>query len=544
MSRSQTAKIILLVFFLLSLTWSIFTPVFEAPDETTAYEYGRYYSRTWALPVLTKLPLPQGVHHWEPLYFMILGRIAKIIDAPLSDESRYHYSAGWGRIREENPINLYRHEPGEFKFVWDHLAWSLHSMRILSVILATGSVWFLYKAGREIFPKDSWIPVLSMLLYAFNPQFVFFSGILNVVNMVNFSFSLFLWLLMRFLKNTRHSFLSLFQLGVMFGISILSKMTTLATLPVVILVIYWQRINIKKPVVSAMILFLMVFFLAGGWYLVRNQALYGEFTGSRAHVLYRFGKITNPFLEEVGLLNFIISYPKTQWTTLWSGYGWITIYLPAIIPFLLAVVYFHGLWGFVDELKKFKSRINLSPQRVQLLALALIPLVVWLGITRAIFIIEVFHGKDLLFVSGALAIAVIYGLSLFWKKLGHWNQVSMRKKLLAISFLTFLSVFWFEQQSLARFAKGIAGGADITAMATVGMITALIILLAWKLFSHFRVRKITERILLTNPKTTVILLLLLLALIDVSVLFGLVVPPLYNQSLWDLLWQFEEVKLR
>ena len=77
MSQSQTAKIILLLFFLVSLTWSIFTPVFEAPDETTAYEYGRYYARTWDLPVLTKLPLPQGVHHWEPLYFILLGRIAK-----------------------------------------------------------------------------------------------------------------------------------------------------------------------------------------------------------------------------------------------------------------------------------------------------------------------------------------------------------------------------------------------------------------------------------------------------------------------------------
>ena len=378
-----------------------------------------------------------------------------------------------------------------------------------------------------------------MLLFAFNPQFVFFSGVLNVVNMINFSFSLFLWLLIRFLKNTLHSFIDISLLGIMFGVSILSKMTALATLPVVFMVIYWQRIRIKKPIVSTVVLFLTVFFLTGGWYLVRNQALYGEFTGSKAHVLYRFGKITNPFLEEVGLLNFIISYPKTQWTTLWSGYGWITIYLPSVVPFLLAVLYFHGLWGFIGNLKKTKNVMSLPTQLIQLLVLALIPLTVWLGITRAIFIIEVFHGKDLLFISGALAIVVVYGLSLFWNKLSHWGQVSIRTKIVAIIFLTFFSVFWFEQQSLARFAKGIAESADIIAMAAIGTVTAVGILSVWKLANNLRIRKIIERALSVNSQTIVILLLLLLSLLDIIILFGLVVPPLYQKSLGDLLAVFK-----
>ena len=413
-------------------------------------------------------------------------------------------------------------------------------MRLLSVFLSTGSVWFLYKTGREIFPQESRIPIWSMLLFAFNPQFVFFSGVLNVVNMINFSFSLFLWLLIRFLKNTLHSFIDISLLGIMFGVSILSKMTALATLPVVFMVIYWQRIRIKKPIVSTVVLFLTVFFLTGGWYLVRNQALYGEFTGSKAHVLYRFGKITNPFLEEVGLLNFIISYPKTQWTTLWSGYGWITIYLPSVVPFLLAVLYFHGLWGFVGNLKKTKNVMNLPMQQIQLLVLALIPLIVWLGITRAIFIIEVFHGKDLLFISGALAIVVVYGLSIFWNKLSHWGQVLMRTKIMAITFLTFFSMFWFQQQNMARFAKGIAGVSDITAMAVIGVETVFGTLFVWAVASNLRIRRTTERALFKSPQITIISLLLLLTLIDAVVLFGLVVPSLYHQSLWDLLKIFKK----
>ena len=59
------------------------------------------------------------------------------------------------------------------------------------------------------------------------------------------------------------------------------------------------------------------------------------------------------FLEEVGLLNFIISYPKTQWTTLWSGYGWITIYLPSAVPFLLAVTISAVDWAPFFRCKRY-----------------------------------------------------------------------------------------------------------------------------------------------------------------------------------------------
>lgn len=534
MSQAKTAKIILAIFFLVSLIWSLFTPVFEAPDETTAYEYGRYYARTLELPVLTQLPLPQGVHHWEPLYFVILGRIAKIIDAPLSDNSRYQYPQNWDRIRTENPTNLYRHEAEEFKFGWDKLALSLHVMRLVSVFLAVGSVWFIYKIGSEIFSQDSSFPIWAMILFGFNPQFIFFSGILNIVNMVTFLTAIFLWLLVKYLGRRDNEEFSVLILGAIFGITIFSKMTALAMLPAIILAIGWRRFEEKKSIVKGVLFFSIVFLLFGGWYLIRNQALYGEFTGAKAHVIYRFGRIINPFLEEVGLLNFIISYPKTQWTTFWSGFGWITVYLPLLFPLTMLIVYIHGIYGFVRELIDSKLGLNRIQKR-QLIVLGLMPILVWLGITRVIFMVEVFHGKDLFLISGALALVVIIGLTSLLKRAYSRHGIGrlVKKTLLVITGI--LTMFWLKQHLLAEFLKGAATAAEVFQLILTGATGVMVLITFWSLLENTKLMTIVSRSWMKQRNRLPIITTGILAAINLLILFAVFIPAMYHRSIWQLI---------
>ena len=213
MSQLKVALILLGLFFVTSFLWSVFTPVFEGPDEDSAYNYARYYARTWELPNITKKPVPDGEFHWEPLYFMLAGRIADFTNAPASKSGDYYYARGWQRIREDNPINLFKHQTSELWFNWDRIAVSLHLMRLFSVLLATASVWYMYKFSREVFPKPSWIPHLAMLLFAFNPQFVFFSGILNVVNMVTLTTTVFLYLLAKYIRRLKNHWYHVVCLG-------------------------------------------------------------------------------------------------------------------------------------------------------------------------------------------------------------------------------------------------------------------------------------------------------------------------------------------
>lgn len=533
--QSKVVLLILVVFVVTSLFWSIFVPVFESPDESTDYEFGRYYSRTWKLPVLTDNPRPQGVHVWEPLYFYILGSVSKVIHAPSSYDSKYNYSEPWKRIYEENPLNLYRHEPSEFKFNWDHLAWSLHLMRLVSVLLSTGSVWFVYKMGREVFPEPSWLPIAGMMLFAFNPQFLFLGSVLNVVDMVIFSTTILLWLLARFMKRKINQAIDTIVLGVSMGIAILSKMTALPILAVVVIGICWKRIVEKKPFISAILLFLIIFLLTGGWYLVRNQALYGEFTGAKIHVLARFGKMTNPLLEEFGIVNYLISYPKTQWKTFWSGFGWITIYLPMIFPFTMLMIYAHGSWGFVVAMRERTNLILSGVQKRQLAVLAMTPIIVWLAITRVIFYTDVFHGKDLLPVSGAAALIVVLGWKTMWKIFDRddWNRRWIKNTAMLCIFL--VSIFWFKQPELARFFKGIADMADVWRMVVTGILATIALRVFWKLISNQMFRNITKKMIVGNESRIVLFILGIIAVSELAILFLLVVPDLYQMSIWELL---------
>lgn len=535
-SQSKVVLLILVVFAVISLFWSVFVPVFESPDESTDYEFGRYYARTWKLPVLTDNPRPQGVHVYEPLYFYILGSVSKLINAPLSEGSKYEYSDQWKRLREQKVINFYRHDPSEFKFNWDQLVWSLHLMRLISVLLSVGSVWFVYKMGREVFPEPSWLPITGMMLFAFNPQFLFLGSALNVVDMVIFSTTILLWLLMRFMKRKINKAKDIVVLGVSMGMAILSKMTALPILAVVVIGIGWKKLVEKKPIMNAILLFLVVFLLTGGWYLVRNQVLYGEFTGSKIHVLVRWGKITNPLLEEFGLLNYLISYPKTQWKTFWSGFGWITIYLPMIFPFTMLMTYAHGAWGFMTVMRK-ENLLNLSNiQKRQLAVLAIAPIVLWLAITRVIFMVDVFHGKDLLPVSGVLALIVVLGWKAIWAIFGKndWNRRWIENAVMPCIFL--VSIFWFKQLEMARFFKGIANATDIWEMIVVGILVTIALRVFWMLISNQKFRNTIERISTGNEFRIVLYILGMIAISELAILFFLVVPSLYQLSILKLIF--------
>lgn len=535
-SQSKVVLLILAVFAVISLLWSIFIPVFESPDESTDYEFGRYYSRTLKLPVLTDYPRPQGVHVYEPLYFYILGSVSKVIQAPSSYDSKYNYSEPWKRIYEENPLNLYRHEPSEFKFNWDRLAWSLHLMRLVSVLLSIGSVWFVYKMGREVFPEPSWLPIAGVMLFAFNPQFLFLGSVLNVVDMVIFSTTILLWLLARFMKRKVNRVVDIIVLGASMGLAIISKMTALPILAVAVIGVGWKRIAEKRPAINAILLFLFAFLVTGGWYLIRNQVLYGEPTGSKIHVLARHNGVwKNPLLDEFGLLNYLISYPKTQWKTFWSGFGWITIYLPMIFPFTMLVVYAHGIWGFVTAMGERKNLILSGVQKRQLAILAMAPIILWLAITRVILLVDVFHGKDLFPVSSVMALVVVIGWKTMWELLGRddWNRRLFKKVAMLCVFL--ISIFWFKQFELAKLFKGIANLTDVWRMIGAGALATMAYWVFWKLISSNKIRDISSKFVARYEFQIPLFILSAIAISELAILFLLVVPSLYQMPIWELL---------
>lgn len=528
MRQIFSEKLIIVLFFITALLWSVFLPVFEAPDETSAYEYALYMARTWEIPDLREFS-NQGFHHWQPLYFFLLAPIARVTNAPTSIGSKYYYKNSWERIYRDNPTNIFFHQPSEFKFDWDGIAASLHAMRLISVLLATGSVWLVFLTAREIFGLGSQAPVVAAALFGFNPQFVNYSGALNVVNMVTFVSSTVIFLAVKILGQKITSLKLYAYLGGLLGIAIISKMTSLTLLPVSLGMVMWKRIKEKVKVLPALALLILFFMIFGGWFLIRNKILYGEFSGVTTQITMVYGKVRNPFLEEVGWLNYLISYPKTQWKTFWSGFSWLTFYLPHIFPLIMAWIYFIGMLGYGVILF---GKSTVARVRHQLMLLGVFVLSGWLGITRTIFQIEVFNGKDMFFVSGALATVVVAGVIGFWRNLG---KIGIRASLASGCFLTGLSVFWMNQMELVNIVKWNFTSNDIILIAKTLVSSVIIWITILKFVRDSRIRTKMEKII-SLPKILPVFLITL-AMTDLMVLFLLIVPSLYHQSVLSLIFK-------
>lgn len=526
MKQIFAAKLIIVLFFFTTLLWSIFLPVFEAPDETSAYEYALYMSKTWQIPDLREFS-NQGFHHWQPLYFFLLAPVAKATNAPTSTGSKYYYKDSWERIYRDNPTNIFFHQPSEFKFDWDGIAVSLHAMRLVSVLLATGSVWFVFLTAREIFGSVSKLPIVATALFGFNPQFVNYSGALNVVDMVTFVSSIAIWQAVKIIGQKRTSIKSYASLGGLLGVAIISKMTSLTLLPVALGMAIWKRAKERASVLSALAFLMLFFMIFGGWFLIRNKILYGEFSGVTTQITMVYGKVRNPFLEEVGWLNYLISYPKTQWKTFWSGFSWLTFYLPHIFPLIMAWIYFVGLLGYAMILL---GKSIAATMKSQLILLGLFALLGWLGITRTIFQIEVFNGKDMFFVSGALAIVVVAGTIGFWKNFG---KIGIGTKIVSGFFLTGLSIFWMNQMELVNLVKWNFDSNDIILIAQTLVSSVLIWIIIVELVRDKRVRTNLEKIISSHKLLPVFLIAV--TMIDLMVLFLLVIPSLYHQSFLKLI---------
>jgi len=526
MKQITAAKLTTILFFFTTLLWSVFLPVFEAPDETSAYEYALYMSKTWKIPDLREFS-NQGFHHWQPLYFFLLAPVANVTNAPSSLGSKYYYKNSWERIYRDNPTNIFSHQPSEFKFDWDGIAASLHVMRLVSVLLATGSVWFVFLTSREVFGSTSNLPIVTTSLFGFNPQFINYSGALNVVNMVTFVSSMAIWQAVKIIGQKRASLKSYACLGSLLGIAIISKMTSLTLLPVSLGMVIWKRIREKIPVLPALAFLIVFFMLSGGWFLIRNKILYGEFSGVTTQITMVYGKVRNPFLEEVGWLNYLISYPKTQWKTFWSGFSWLTFYLPHIFPLIMAWIYFIGMLGYGMILLDKSTAVKMKNQLILLGAFVLLG---WLGITRTIFQVEVFNGKDMFFVSGALAIVVMAGIIEFWRNLG---KIGARANAFSGCFLTGLSVFWMNQMELVNIVKWNFTGQDIFLVLKTLVFSSLVWIMILKLVRLKRVRVNVGKIVSLARFLPVFSIALVAT--NLIILFFQVVPSLYHQSVLRLI---------
>lgn len=316
------------LFLLGGLAYSLITPPFETPDEPFHYGFARHIAQGNGLPVQD----PENTGPWAqegsqaPLYYLLTGLATSFID-----------QNDFAELAVRNPRAnigdpLY---PGNKNFMlyagrWQPLQGSnlaLHVGRWLSLLLGAVTLWATWRLARCAFPHDETLPLLSMALVAAIPQFLFLSASFSNDNAVIAASAFTLFWLARLLAKADNAAIRRWEwgvLGVALGVAALSKLQGLGLIPLSGLVVLWLawRRHAWRILLDAVLYAGMPAIIIAGWWYWRNVVLYGDWSGL-AHLMEINGRREGgiewrDFWPEFAGLRF----------SMWGVFGWFNILLP------------------------------------------------------------------------------------------------------------------------------------------------------------------------------------------------------------------------
>lgn len=199
--------------------------------ERLHYTYMRYLVAERALP--NPYDDPGQEYHQPPLYYVLNAALAALVDVFDTDgytasppQANTYYDQDRQIVGNDNR-NLYIHPRAEdFPYTGHDDARTVHILRVLSVLLATGTVIAAYACFRLLWPdatlRDAARRLLALGFMAFMPQFAYISGALNNDNLLMLLATLSLYVLLRQLR-TLPSRKNAILLGVLLGLALLTK---------------------------------------------------------------------------------------------------------------------------------------------------------------------------------------------------------------------------------------------------------------------------------------------------------------------------------
>jgi len=333
---------LLVVYASLGLYYSVRTPLFEGPDETGHYAYVAHLVRGEGLPIQNLDPSQNAIYqgHHPPLYYLLSALVNWGTD--LSNESavlRLNPLFIWGgRGSEPNAI---LHTAAEL-FPWSGTALIMHVARLLSVVLGAITVWCTYRLG-QIVSRHEVVALGAAALVAFNPQFLFINSIVNNDSAVITFSSLALVIMAQIVVDgyTRRRAL---WLGVWLGLALLSKMSALMlALPVLCVMLIIARREQTWRAVGRLLFWLSipVIFIAG-WWLIRNQILYGDPLGYSMFLSSVSRLYAGVDLSQLETWRAFIDRTSESF---WGLFGWMVISLPKSVYSVLTTLYPVALIG-------------------------------------------------------------------------------------------------------------------------------------------------------------------------------------------------------
>lgn len=442
--------LILGIYALLAVAYSIASPPFETPDENLHYFTADFIARNGRLPT-TSDPGGMGQEAAQPpLYYAAAALLIRALDrdgrpAQLWPNPRVDVSSVAGNLwispltppnpRGESgarpPINanMFVRAPEE-QWPWRGHVLAAHAARLLSAALGLGTLLCIYAAGRVVWPAAPGRALLATALVAFLPQFAFIHAAVSNDAAITFFSAAALWQLLRFLNSPDPSLsrspAPLLFLGLTIGLAMLSKAAGLLLLAygagvvgLLALAEAWPQGAARAVARAAAAVAGVVApaLLLGGWLLWRNWTLYGDPTAANQFVAIAGGYRPYSLLQVAQDMDRV-------WLSFFALFGWMSVQPPAWIHIawnlivLLAVL--GAGWGVVRGRRWAGARRFVARQASFLVLLGWFLLVSagWLQ-----FMLRTSADQGRLFFPALvpLALAAAYGLS-HWPR--PWTQLA------------------------------------------------------------------------------------------------------------------------
>ncbi len=259
------------------------TPAFEAPDENDHYVYAFNLAQTGALPIargtakkFNRHPLDQaGLAHHPPLYYGLLathmwvtGQADTLFSFPVNpgfqqggEGSNLRYLHGYDEVLASSP---------GLRLLW--------SLRLWSVVFGLLTILLTHRMARVLCPARIEVADLAAMLVACLPMFSFLHGVLNNDNLATLWSHGTLLLLVTALLQGRIGSGRAVVLGIVMGLSLLTKITTLYLVLLWGLVVVWGlwRWQGKRQALLSAAITLGLLVLMTGWVYWRNWDMYGD----------------------------------------------------------------------------------------------------------------------------------------------------------------------------------------------------------------------------------------------------------------------------
>jgi 4-amino-4-deoxy-L-arabinose transferase-like glycosyltransferase len=386
--RTNPALIVLLAIFIaLAVLYSVVVPIFDASDEFWHYPMVAWLADGNRLPVQD----PENPGPWKqegsqpPLYYYLGAELTFWVDtSDMPETRRENPHVDNGLITEDGNINLVVHNAAEEAWPWQGTTLAVHIVRLLSVALSAGTIYFTYRIGAEIFEGERrWLALAGAAAVAFTPMFVFVSGAVNNDNLSSLLAAAGLWVMLRIIRAAREDQPTLrwsIPLGIVLGLLALTKLGALAMFGLAGLTMAyaawrrkrWQVFFLEGPLIIGLAVAI------SGWWYWRNWQLYGDFSGLNVFIAIlgqreRPASLRQLWGERIG---FMQSY--------WGLFGGVNVPMPYWVYHALNILAIASALGMAVFLIQKARRDGLALDRWAAMLLTLLlpvsviaPLALW-----------------------------------------------------------------------------------------------------------------------------------------------------------------------